>query len=218
MSKANLIPIQIVMKAFNVEVEHSGNQVCPFPHHDDSSPSWHLYDKTNSFTCWGCRAAGGPWFFAYYMLGKNEAKTIDFFKNKFNVSVATLSKALNGARQRIKAASTFEFTKAQREAIFDVYSSQFSRKIYSLVSIRLPFAKDMERESDLLDYTERFEFLRESFVDGSQTPEELKHSVDQFFADIDFRTSILYFHDVGGDGDDCFSCLRLLRPGCLEAS
>lgn len=62
--RANSIPLKIIFKAFNVNIEDSGknNIICPFPKHHgrnrtgrESSASFYFYPDTNSFWCFGCK-------------------------------------------------------------------------------------------------------------------------------------------------------------------
>lgn len=55
------------------------NIACPF--HEDNSPSLKIYEKTNSFYCFGCGSGGGP--INFVMLYKNCSfkEAVDFISN-----------------------------------------------------------------------------------------------------------------------------------------
>ncbi len=49
------VPITAVIWKYIKLPEHNRRNIsCPLPHHDDSSPSFRIYEKTNSFCCFGC--------------------------------------------------------------------------------------------------------------------------------------------------------------------
>lgn len=44
-----------------VEVKNPKYNIkCPLPGHEDRSPSFHIYEETNSFYCFGCNRGGQP--------------------------------------------------------------------------------------------------------------------------------------------------------------
>ena len=56
--------VEIITKAFpTLEFKKSGDRLvanCPFWDHQDDTPSFTIYIKTNSFYCFGCGRGGGP--------------------------------------------------------------------------------------------------------------------------------------------------------------
>jgi CHC2 zinc finger len=55
------IPILTLLDRFNIDYTPAGQDqyktLCLW--HDDSNPSLNIYEKTNSYFCWSCRANGG---------------------------------------------------------------------------------------------------------------------------------------------------------------
>lgn len=54
----NLVSIGAIVRAYLGDFNPKRNLVCPF--HEDASPSFKVYEDTNSFYCFGCSASGGP--------------------------------------------------------------------------------------------------------------------------------------------------------------
>ena len=50
---------------------------CPLPKHNDITPSFTIYKKTNSYYCWGCHRGGNVIKFVkdYYNISTKEAIT-----------------------------------------------------------------------------------------------------------------------------------------------
>lgn len=59
--QANTVNFVHVCRHYGVEIdEYSCIIRCPFKFHNDNTPSFKYYSKTNSFFCWGCKNSGGP--------------------------------------------------------------------------------------------------------------------------------------------------------------
>lgn len=56
------------------------NMPCPFPEHPDKTWSFHIYDKTNSFYCYGCRRWWGIVQFVKHLKGISDKEA---FKELF---------------------------------------------------------------------------------------------------------------------------------------
>ena len=50
------LPIKTVLESYNLSPDRNGMLHCPF--HDDKTPSLKIYEKTNTFHCFGCGATG----------------------------------------------------------------------------------------------------------------------------------------------------------------
>lgn len=66
MISLNEVKIMEVLRLNGVEVDQVERGTgyykikCPLPHHQDSTPSFTVYEETNSFFCFGCQMSGGP--------------------------------------------------------------------------------------------------------------------------------------------------------------
>ena len=49
------IPIERILDYYGVVIR---NKICSCPIHNEDTPSCHIYEKTNSFNCFGCGAGG----------------------------------------------------------------------------------------------------------------------------------------------------------------
>lgn len=67
------------ISSYGIELEQIGTRYrtnCPFPSHNDKTPSFVAFLETNSFFCFGCQTGGGPVQFVMHYEGvsKQEAK------------------------------------------------------------------------------------------------------------------------------------------------
>lgn len=59
--QANSAKLLDIFKAYNIDITdgYGGKKCCcPFPDHNDNSPSFYYYGETNSFNCFGCSRGG----------------------------------------------------------------------------------------------------------------------------------------------------------------
>ncbi len=74
-AKANSVPIKLLFKIYGVRVdEYNKKANCPFPDHNDKTPSFLYYPETNSFYCHGCKAGTRPVDFIVHMEGLARSK------------------------------------------------------------------------------------------------------------------------------------------------
>lgn len=60
-ASGNRISLQIIFNKYGVRAnEHMKSCSCPFPNHNDKTPSFLYYPETNSFYCHGCKVGGLP--------------------------------------------------------------------------------------------------------------------------------------------------------------
>ena len=80
-----------VMAGFKIIFRKGSNQHirCPFPAHQATgiTPSFSVYEETNSFFCWGCKKAGSPIDFVMGMTQSSFVDAIKYLVKKFNVKV-----------------------------------------------------------------------------------------------------------------------------------
>ena len=58
--QADTVRLDQVCKHYDIEIGGFNLKiVCPFPFHQDNSPSFTYYPETNSFHCFGCKSTGG---------------------------------------------------------------------------------------------------------------------------------------------------------------
>lgn len=50
----SLNPITDILQEYGVEIRYDGKACCPF--HEEDTPSFHVYEETNSYHCYGCHA------------------------------------------------------------------------------------------------------------------------------------------------------------------
>src|ERR1700733_1897948 len=59
--RANTADLLTIFKSYGVDISdgYGGRKCCcPFPNHNDNSPSFYYYPDTNSFNCFGCKTGG----------------------------------------------------------------------------------------------------------------------------------------------------------------
>lgn len=65
-NQGNIDMVAIYEKAIDSRVKQTPGgfiAVCPFPDHDDSTPSFVMYPDTQSYFCFGCNRSGkASWF------------------------------------------------------------------------------------------------------------------------------------------------------------
>ena len=77
------VPIWIVIwKYMKVPKYNNRNVCCPFPHHKDSSPSFRIYEKTNSFYCFGC---GCSWNVVNFIALMEDTTTKEAYKRFISI-------------------------------------------------------------------------------------------------------------------------------------
>jgi DNA primase len=59
-NEAKTIPILELARYLGIRFDNHGKAQCPFPDHEDSTPSFQFYEETNSFHCFGCNRGGSP--------------------------------------------------------------------------------------------------------------------------------------------------------------
>lgn len=84
--QANTIKLTHVCRHYGIEVdEYSCIIRCPFKFHNDNTPSFKYFSKTNSFHCWGCKNNGQAVNFValYENVSKTEAaeRLLDSFES-----------------------------------------------------------------------------------------------------------------------------------------
>jgi len=60
--RANTADLMTIFKSYGINFDGYGGRLtkicCPFPNHNDRSPSFFYYAETNSFNCFGCGVGG----------------------------------------------------------------------------------------------------------------------------------------------------------------
>ena len=104
--QAKQISMRDIMTHFNVSFDKSFSYLihCPFPFHSsDSTPSFKVYEDTNSFFCFGCKSAGGPHHFTKYMLGTTMEGALDYLQKHFNLKSKSLADSFNKMSKNIQS-------------------------------------------------------------------------------------------------------------------
>lgn len=102
--QADLIPMKDILNHFHIKHDSNFSFLlnCPFPHHShDSTPSFKIYENTNSFYCFGCKAAGGTSFFVKNMLDVSLNKALDYCAVNFNLKSYSLAKSFHSWAKKI---------------------------------------------------------------------------------------------------------------------
>ncbi len=74
-ARANTVSMKSIFKSYGLRLDdHIRSCVCPFPKHQDDSPSLHYYPATNSFWCFGCKTGTRPVDFVANMEDISRAK------------------------------------------------------------------------------------------------------------------------------------------------
>lgn len=74
--KANKISLKILLDQYHIYIDDFNYKIiCPFPFHQEKTPSFNFYEDNNSFFCFGCQSGGGPVEFLsfYYDINKQDA-------------------------------------------------------------------------------------------------------------------------------------------------
>lgn len=61
--KANSVPIKKILNFYKIKLPDSNKTICPFTNHKngkESTPSFYVYEKDNTFFCFGCRSGKRP--------------------------------------------------------------------------------------------------------------------------------------------------------------
>ena len=68
-AELNRIPIKAVGRYLGLDLPANGSARCPFPDHDDKSPSFEIKQNGMYWKCYGCNASGGSIDLVKHMLG-----------------------------------------------------------------------------------------------------------------------------------------------------
>lgn len=79
--KTELLIPDILLEVRGQKVIH-----CPFPDHEDQTPSFHYYEPTNSFFCYGCHRGGSVLDLLIHLHGWSAGEAIRHCKERLGIS------------------------------------------------------------------------------------------------------------------------------------
>lgn len=82
------LDITKVLVHFNIYWNGISSHIkCPFPKHaaTGNTPSFKIYEDTNSFYCWGCRKGGSAVEFVMSILNYSKIHAVDYLIDKFKI-------------------------------------------------------------------------------------------------------------------------------------
>lgn len=97
----SLISLQSLLKDLNIplqEIQGSGwshKCNCPFPDHNDDSPSFYINFNINKFNCFGCSKKGGPVQFIAYLENKSIKEVLEQINNNNYTLYQVKNKTIN---------------------------------------------------------------------------------------------------------------------------
>lgn len=161
--QASIIDISIILDHFKVKYDRSFDYLisCPIPSHihQSNTPSFKVYKNTNSFYCFGCKAAGGPVHLTKHMLGvKTVEEALDYLSKNFNLKTKSLAKSFFNISKNLKSTKT--------EVSPDlVVEEKFSSFIFLLRSARSSSIKCSPRK--LAEIYDAFYYVKRSFINNT---------------------------------------------------
>jgi len=98
-AKANCVSLKALFKIYGLQLdEYNKSCNCPFPNHQDKSPSFHYYPDTDTFYCHGCGKGVKPVNFVVNMENlspsKAASKILELFKSSSSFTGSPI-KAIN---------------------------------------------------------------------------------------------------------------------------
>jgi DNA primase catalytic core len=123
------IPLVTLAERSGVELKRMGHELmgrCPFPPHEDSTPSLAINEEKNVFQCFGCGAAGTPIDWVMREKGLDFRQAVEVLLRDFYPSEA--DEVLGASRQRVRRSSPpvlpspFE-PEASDQALLDQYAN-----------------------------------------------------------------------------------------------
>ena len=115
-----LVTIRQALEAAGVEVDRKGYACCPF--HAEKSPSLKIYDKTNSFHCFGCGASGDVINFFAALNHTNFKTTIAEIQRIFGINEELdYSKQYELKRKSMQRQQEAQAKQKAKEKTFDDY-------------------------------------------------------------------------------------------------
>lgn len=148
------IQLRDVFDHFHIKYEKNFSYLlaCPFPAHDDSTASLKVYTETNSFYCFGCKAAGGPAHFVKHYKNIPLEKALEYLSTNFGIQAKSLAKTFNVIRKKIY----------KEEPLYEAE-----------VLIKL-------RETLIIKLTQRFQFLQLQEIDKQVMWNDILYFHDTF--------------------------------------
>jgi hypothetical protein len=126
-AKANSASLEAVFKSYNLTItEFNKTHSCPFSFHEDRSPSFNYYKKSNSFYCFGCKNGGGPVEFISLTEGISKPAAARKILSNFDPD---LSKIESSANIMERQAITLAFSALCREFLHNTGDFIFLEKI-----------------------------------------------------------------------------------------
>ena len=90
-NQANSVNIISIFKSFNVSLDEFNTKcLCPFPDHNERSPSFVFYKNTNRFYCFGCKEGGGPVEFVSHMNNIDKITSAENIISNFEIDPTLL--------------------------------------------------------------------------------------------------------------------------------
>lgn len=159
------IPISDILDYFNVKYDKSFAYLisCPIPAHihQSGTPSFKVYKDTNSFYCFGCKAAGGPVQLTQHMLcAKTIEEALDFLAYNFNLKTKSVARSFFVITQRIKTNPMY----LSRETIVRATYSKFIEVADRVRKIQLKRFDDSFRQQQLLSIMGKLHYQQVLFI------------------------------------------------------
>lgn len=98
------VPMRDVLERYGVAVNRAGYALCPF--HDEKTPSLKVYDKTNSYYCFGCGKGGDP---------------VRFVRDLFGLSFRDACARLRSDRLLTGTAQAYKPPREENDRLFERY-------------------------------------------------------------------------------------------------
>jgi len=139
-SKSNLAPILDILNIYKIKLKNGNKLTCPFPAHSngkESTPSFVVYPKTNTFWCYGCGTGSAP---------------VDFVANMESISVVNAAKKIICLFEG-KDVIDIERDTESYSVKFGLYLD-FSNIVYNFIQ--------NNRNDDAIKYIEKITFIFDS--------------------------------------------------------
>lgn len=149
-----------VLRRFNVA--YDGNAIkCPLPGHDDSSPSFSLYESDSRFKCFGCGKGGDSIELYESLSGKSQAETIAEMK-----AIAGIADAVPEQKSKPVISKIYGYPNADGSPCFEVVryepkdfrqrknQNEWSMKNVQKVLYNLPEVLKAKKDCRLIFYVE----------------------------------------------------------------
>lgn len=161
------IPISEILDYFKVKYDKSFSYLisCPIPAHihQSGTPSFKVYKDTNSFYCFGCKAAGGPVQLVQHMLGvKTLEEALDFLAEHFNLETKSVARTFLSITNKIKSKPI----SISRETIVRATYSKFIALSDSIRRIKLKCFDDSFRKHQLMLIMSRLHYQQVLFINN----------------------------------------------------